>query len=76
MKTLYRLNTVGIGSFYVLATNSHQAEEVLLEELSKSDYGFYSKREIESIDVIAREIGKWDDSGKLNFPSGNRLILK
>lgn len=44
MKKLYRINTNGVGLFYVIANHPTEAEEMLTKELNDSDYGFTSQQ--------------------------------
>jgi hypothetical protein len=72
--TLYLLTTKGLGDFYIIAKDSLHATNVLGLNLDKADYGFSSQREVENIKIIAKEITTFSE-GKLNFSSGNKLIL-
>lgn len=53
-KILYRI-TNGLGTFYVVSRTFDEAAALLQKRLDYSDYGFSSRREVKSIEVIATE---------------------
>lgn len=53
---LYRIETKGMGSYWVVASDPTAAENKLKEAFNKWDYGYYTKRESVSIHVIAEQI--------------------
>ncbi len=71
---LYRINTAGLGEFYIVASDTHTALCTLRDMLSVADYGFSNDRAVESIDILANEIGEFP-KGKPNFSSKDKLII-
>lgn len=70
---LYRL-TCALGSFYVAAAHPTDAEHRLTDLLTRADYGFFEKRKVTSIELLANEVTD-TFNGKPNFSGGNNLIL-
>lgn len=55
-KTLYRVTCSGFNQpFYVLAPDPTSAYVLLRADLDKRDYGFYSDRELKSVEHVATE---------------------
>lgn len=52
---LYRVETSGLGNFYVISSDFQKAAEVLKKRLDKADYGFFSYRKITSVTLLAKE---------------------
>ena len=71
--TLYLL-TNGIGDWYVVASDATSAEKELTRILDKDNYGFYSKRKVTNIRVLADEMVRPD--GECVFAQGNNLIIE
>jgi len=71
---LYKLTTVGLGDFYVIATTTLQAEETLIDMLNIADYGFPKQRKIRVIEFIANEIHEFPE-GKPFFSANDNLII-
>lgn len=67
---LYRLRTIGLGEFYVIALHPTDAELALLHILQSQDYGTSAQREVTSIEYIAKASNS--TSGSLK---DNRLII-
>ena len=52
---LYKVETNGLGVFYVIAKSFDDAAEVTINRLTDSDYGYSSSREIKSVELIAKQ---------------------
>jgi len=70
---LYTCNTKKF-SYYVLANDPNEARDKVETMLNIADYGFRDEREVNVINLIAKEITEFP-VGKPNFSSGNKLIL-
>lgn len=66
---LFRLETVGLGDYWVIANDPTEAEIALGKILDGSNYGFYEKRTVKTINYIAESIDN------LTFVSGKKLII-
>lgn len=71
---LYRIETKGLGDFYVVEKSPNDAIAMLESLLGMADYGFYGDRKILSIKILADEVNEFPE-GKPNFSSKNNLIL-
>ena len=52
---LYKIEN-GIGTYWVIAAHPTEAEQKLKKILNDADYGFYDKREMKSIHLVAKAI--------------------
>ncbi len=50
---LYKLETAGLGDYWVLGNDSAEAEIKLSKMLEEASYGFYKDRRIHTIHIIA-----------------------
>lgn len=50
---LYKVDSAGLGSHYVLAPNPDRAYQILLKEWDDSNYGFSSDRKLKCVHLIA-----------------------
>ncbi len=66
---LYRLTTLGLGDYWVVASDPTTAETLLLSTLNKADYGFRNSREVLIITKIASA------NQDYRFISDKKLIL-
>ena len=55
---LYTLQTKGLGEFYVLADNPHDADTKLQKLFSENNYGYISDRLVMNTRLITEETGK------------------
>lgn len=53
-KKLYLVRN-GLGNFHVIAHSFDEAADVLKKRFDKADYGFTSKRQVKSIDIVATQ---------------------
>ena len=72
---LYRIDTQGLRSFFVVAKDPTEAEIILREMLDKADYGSVNARKVTSFHLISSEAKCLDGNPKPNFTDDNRLIL-
>ncbi len=72
---LFRLDTKGLGSFFVVDEHSTKAEQRLNDLLNKAQYGFSPDRIVQSIHLISEEVKLFGGNPKPNFTDLNRLIL-
>lgn len=72
--TLYLLTTEGLGDFYLVALSPNEAKERLETCLNKADYGFFDKRKITNIKILADEITDFPE-GKKHFSGGSKLLF-
>lgn len=71
---LYLVKTKKLGDYYVIAKNPTDAQEKVEGDLTKSDYGFSKDREVEIIQLLAKEVLDFPKD-KPNFSSGNNLLF-
>lgn len=71
---LYLLTTK-LGEFYVVATTATIAEEYLIEQLDKADYGFFNDRKVTNIKILAEKVTDFP-AGKPNFSGGANLLIQ
>ena len=71
---LYLVKTKKLGEYYVVATNPTTAQEKVEADLMKSDYGYSAGREVEIIQLLAREVQDFPKD-KPNFSGGNNLLF-
>ncbi len=70
---LYQLETNN-DKFYVISDSLDKAKEKVESELKKADYGFSKDQIVTEIKILTSELTEFP-TGKLNFSSGNRLII-
>ena len=73
-KTLMRVETEGLGSFFVLSDSMDKAAEKVKNLLDKNDYGFSSKRKVKSVTIITKMIMA-DTNGKVKISDDTRFLL-
>lgn len=71
---LYLVKTKKLGDYYVIADNPTDAQQKVEGDLTKSAYGFTQDREVEVIQLLAKELQDFPE-GKPNFSSGNNLLF-
>ena len=71
---LYKVQTVGCGEFYTIATSFDDAASCVTITLDECDYGYSSDREVKSIELVRI---RHFYNGKQFFSGGdiNRFIL-
>jgi len=72
---LYRL-TNKLGQWYMIAENPSEASDYLESQLTIADYGFFDERKVIQWELIASEVKDDFHNQKLNFSSGNKLLIK
>lgn len=71
---LYKLSTKGFEDYYLIATNSTEAENKLIELLDKTDYGFSDDRIVKNIELITEEIKEFPKD-KPHFSDKNQRLI-
>ena len=71
---LYLLKTKNLGEFYVIAEHPTEAQKKLEGDLVKGSYGYTNDREVQSIQLIAKELQDFPE-GQPNFSSGCNLLF-
>jgi hypothetical protein len=75
MKKLYLLTTIGMGQYYVIAENPSEAECALISTFEKQDYGFYEKRKVKNIEIVAESFVPDYRNKEIPNLSGNEKLL-
>lgn len=73
---LYLLTTSGLGDFYLVAKSSNDAQNLLKKLLDEAGYGISDCRKVINIRIVAAQLEpSYSDRSKMNFTSGNNLII-
>jgi len=54
IQSLFLISTRGLGTHYVIASNSHEAYQKTREWFDKNNYGFPGDRELDSVKLLAK----------------------
>ena len=71
---LYLLKTKNLGEYYVIADHPTEAQKKLEGDLNKASYGYANDREVQSIQLIAKELQDFPRDVP-NFSSGCNLLF-
>lgn len=71
---LYRLQTKGLGDYWVIADNAHEADQKLTKLLDAADYGFSKERLVISTALISEHVRDLLPEAKPHFSDQHRLI--
>lgn len=71
---LYLLKTKNLGEYYVIADHPTEAQKKLEGDLKKAGYGFDKEREVQSIQILAKELQDFPENMP-NFSSGCTLLF-
>ena len=72
---LYQIDTKGLQTFYVVASDPTSAENQVYSILNKADYGYSGARKIVTITLITEEVTLFGGQPKPCITMENRLLL-
>jgi len=69
------ITTIGLGDFYVVASNPTEAENEIEMLLDKADYGFSGERKVVNIKLLAHELSYFPKDRPSFRERGHELII-
>ena len=74
--SLFKVETIGVGVFYVIAQSFDEAAELTVKRLDEADYGYSSSREIKSVELIAKQHFMRNDKQYFSGENNNLIIAE